>query len=127
MTHSQGESVRHFNSNLNELMFHILCADTGFHLVPNSEVGRTTDERYERSFQVELDETDTRIEVTGLLSDQQSRYVATIHLVDEGQASNPSTELTGAMSDGLLGELSGSIRKTLRAKQRRQSTNPPTR
>lgn len=127
MTESRGESVRHFNTSINELMFHIVCADTGFHLVPDSDTGRSTGDRYERTFQVELDETDTQIQVAAMLSDQQSDYVATIHLVDEGQCTNPSTEVTGAMSDGLLGELSGAIRETLKAKQHRQSTMPPNR
>jgi len=127
MTQSQGEGIRHLNSSINELLFHIEFADTGFHFVPDSDVGRVAGERYDRTFQVELDDTNTRIDVTGLLSEQQSQYIATIHLSDEGQSTNPSTELMGAMSDGLLDELSGSIHRKLEAKQRRQSTNAPPR
>ena len=127
MTQGQGEGIRHLNSSINELLFHIEFADTGFHFVPDSDVGRVAGERYDRTFQIELDDTNTRIDVTGLLSEQQSQYIATIHLSDEGQSTNPSTELMGAMSDGLLDELSGSIHRKLEAKQRRQSTNAPPR
>jgi hypothetical protein len=127
MTQSQCESIRHLNTNIDELLSHIEFADTGFHCVPDSDVEKGNGERYERSFQVELDETNTRIGVTGLLSEQQSQYVATIHLNDEGQCTNPSTELPGTMSDGLLSELSDSIHGKLEAKQRRQSTNAPSR
>jgi hypothetical protein len=127
MTQSQGESIRHLNTNIDELLFHIESAETGFHCVPDSDVERDSGQRYERSFQVELDETNTRIEVTGLLSEQQSQYVATIFLNDEGQCTNPSTELVGTMSDGLLTELTESIHGKLEDKQRRQSTIPPSR
>jgi hypothetical protein len=44
---------------------------------------------------------------------------------DEGELTNPSTELSATMPDGLLNELSGSIHEKLEAKQRRQSTIPP--
>jgi len=127
MIHSQTEGIRLLNSSINELLFHIEFADTGFHFVPDSDVGRAAGERYDGTFQVELNDTNTRIDVTGLLSEQQSQYVATIHLSDDGQCTNPSTELMGAMSDGLLDELSGTIHRKLEAKQRRQSTNAPPR
>jgi hypothetical protein len=127
MTQSQDQGIRYLNTSINELLFHIAFADTGFHFVPESDVGKVAGERYERSFQVELDDTSTRIAVTGLLSEQQSRYVATIHFSDEGQCTNPSTELMGAMSDGLLDELSGSIYRKLESKQRLQSTQAPPR
>lgn len=121
MTQSQGERIRRLDTNINELLFHIDFADTGFHFVPHSDVERVAGERYERTFQVELDDTTTRIEVTGLLSEQQSQYVATIHFSDEGLCTNPSTELNGAMTDELLDELSGSIRCKLEEKH--QSSN----
>ncbi len=127
MMYSHGESIRHLNTNIDELVSHIHSVGTGFHCVPDSDVERGNDERYERSFQVELDETNTRIGVTGLLSEQQSPFVATMCLNDEGQCTNPSTELPAAMSDDLINELSDSIRGKLVEKQLRESTNPPSR
>ena len=125
MTQNHSENIRQLNTSIDGLLLHIEAADTGFHVVPESAVERDSGERYERSFQVELDETKTRIEVTGLLSEQQSEYVATIYLSDEGELTNPRTELSATMPDGLLNELSGSIHEKLEAKQRRQSTIPP--
>jgi len=125
MTQSHGESLEHLKRNIDELVFHIESEKTGFHCVPDSDVERGSADRYERTFQVELDASNTRIEVTGLVSAQQSNFVATLQLSDEGQSTNPSTELGAQMSDGQLGELSGSIHGQLEAKQRRQSTNPP--
>jgi hypothetical protein len=124
MTQNQAEGIRHLNTSMNELLFHIDFADTGFHVVRDSDIGGITSEGYERSFQVELDNSSTRLGVTGLVSKQQSQYVATIHFNDEGLFTNPSTELRKAVSDDLLEELSGLIHRKLEAKQLRQSTKP---
>jgi len=126
MNQSHGESLRNLNRNIDELVCHIESEKNGFHCVPDSDVERDSGDRYERSFQVELDASHTRIEVTGSVSVQQSNYVATLHLSDDGQSTNPSTELSAQMSDGQLGELSGSIHGQLEAKQLRESTNPPS-
>src|SRR5512142_122620 len=125
MTQSQGEGIRRLNTTINELLFHIEFADTGFHFVPNSDVGRRAGKRYERSFQFELDNTTIRLDVNGLLSEQQSQYVATIHFSDEGLCTNPSTELIGPMTAELLDELTDSIQGKLEAKH--QSANAPRR
>jgi hypothetical protein len=109
---------------MNELLFHIDFADTGFHVVRGSDIGRITSEGYERSFQVELDNSSTRIGVTGLVAKEQSQYLATIRFSDDGLSTNPSMELRTAVSDDLLKELSGLIHRKLEAKQLRQSTKP---